>query len=218
MSPSSLRIRFHGFLLANILIVPAVCFAQSDPAATARNEYVVSVQELKMSGKAQKSFDKGSQLLAKGDAAASLAYLEGAIAEYPEHYKAYYDLGVAHLRLGHTDEAENAFQKSIDLTRGSFAPPQIGMGAVLCQRQQFAQAERVLERAVELEPGSAIGKYFLGSAQFALNHLVQAERTVQQSLARNANLAEARALLERIHQRQALLRNGARISVANMTP
>jgi tetratricopeptide (TPR) repeat protein len=156
-----------------------------------------------MSGKAHKAFDKGSRMLAKGDAAGSLVYLQQAIAEYPMHYEAYYDLGVAHFRLGHIDDAERAFQKSIDLTSGAFAPPQFGMAALLCQKREFAPAEKILERGLALEPGSAVGKYYLGWVQFALNRLVEAERNVQQALVRNANLAEARTLLEMIHRRQA---------------
>jgi tetratricopeptide (TPR) repeat protein len=92
------------------------------------------------------------------------------------------------------------------------------MAAILCQKQDFAQAERILERGLELEPGSAIGKYYLGWAQFALNHLVDAERNVQQALVRNANLAEARALLETIHRRQAAVQSIAESGLPAMQP
>lgn len=209
MNSSSSRIRSCSFFLATFAILPAASFAQSNGASVSKNDYVVSVQDLKIPGKARKSFDKGSQLLAKGDAAASVPYLERAITEYPEHYKAYYDLGVAYFRLGHIDDAERAFQKSIDLTNGTFAPPQFGIAAILCQKQEFAPAERVLERGLAIEPGSAVGKYYLGWAQFALNRLVEAERNVQQALLRNANLSEARILLDIIHRRQAILHSVA---------
>jgi len=209
MNTSTYRCGLRSFFMTILLFSPIACFAQSGQAPVSKNDYVVSVQELRMSGKGRKNFDKGSRLLLKGDAAASITYLQRAIEEYPEHYKAYYDLGVAHFRLGHTAEALQAFQKSIDLTAGKFAPPQFGMAAILCQKQDFAQAERILERGLELEPGSAIGKYYLGWAQFALNRLVEAERSVQQALVRNANLTEARALLELIHRRQAAVQSVA---------
>ncbi len=197
-----------GPFLLVILIAPIACLAQSDStqrmtAPTGpRNDYVVSVQELRMSNKARKTFDQGAHLLQKGNAAASVPYFERAIAEFPEHYRAYYDLGVAHIRLGHTAEAQQAFQKSIDLTGGGYAPPQFAMGMVLCQEQELENAERVIQRGLDLEPGSATGKYFLGWAQFGLNHLVEAERSVRQALLRKANFAEAYFLLARIHQRQ----------------
>src|SRR4029077_3541604 len=131
-----------------------------------------------------------------------LAYFDQAIAEFPGFYKAYYDLGIAHLRLGQTVEAEQAFQKSINLTGGGYAPPEFGMGMVLCEKQELEKAETVIQRGLDLEPGSATGKYFLGLAQFGLHHLVEAERSVREALLRKPNVAQAYFLLARIHQRQ----------------
>jgi tetratricopeptide (TPR) repeat protein len=207
MNASGFGSRFRDFLFIVVLISPAnlfsarICSGQTDSKAT-RNNYVVSVQDLKMSGKAHAAFAKGSQMLAKGETAKSIAYLEQAIAQYPEHYEAYYDLGVAHFRLAHLAEAEQAFQKAIDITKGNFAPPQFGLAAVLCEKAEFPEAETVLQRAVELEPESAVGKYYLAWAQFGLNRLVEAERSVEQALLRNAKLAQAYLLLIRIHLRQ----------------
>jgi tetratricopeptide (TPR) repeat protein len=205
--------RFTALFLLAALISPLTSLAQSDSAKNLSSsassapganmsEYVVSVQELKMSGKARKAFDKGARLLQKGDAAGSLPYFHQAIAEYPGHYKAYYDLGVAHYSLGHIADAEQAFQKSIDLTGGAFGPSQFAMGMVLCQERDFHQAETVIMRGLQVDPGSATGKYFLGWAQFALNRLVDAEKSVQQALSRRASFAEAYFLLARIHLRQ----------------
>jgi tetratricopeptide (TPR) repeat protein len=198
--------RFQRFFPTTLLISVATlssanfCLGQADSHATA--QYVVSVQDLKIARKGHAAFDKGSQLLDKGDTLGSIAYLEQAIAENPEHYMAYYDLGVAHFRLAQQTEAEQAFQKAIDLTKGNFAPPQFGLGAILCQRAEFPQAVALLQRALDLEPGSAVGKYYLGWAQFGLNRLIEAERTLEQALLRNANFAQAYFLLARIHYRQ----------------
>jgi tetratricopeptide (TPR) repeat protein len=207
MNASRFPAHSRSVFLATILISPAtlfsssVCQSQTDSHA-AGNDYVVSVQELKMATKGRAAFDKGSQMLDKGDAAHSIKYLQQAIAQYPEHYMAYYDLGVANFRLAHQAEAEQAFQKAIDLTKGNFALPQFGLGAILCQKAEFLQAEALLQRALELEPGSAVGKYYLGWAQFGLNRLIDAERTIEQALVRNANLSQAYFLLARIHLRQ----------------
>ncbi len=201
MRASSLRSLRSKLFFVVVLVTPITSLAQSD-SKSLRNNYAVSVQDLKLDGKGHAAFDKGSRLLDKGDTAGSIAYLERAISESPEHYKAYYDLGVARFRLGQLAEAEQAFQKAIDLTGGGFAPPQFGLGAIFCQKKEFLLAETILQRAVELESGSAIGKYYLAWAQFGLNHLVEAERSAEQALVRNANLAEAYLLLARIHQRQ----------------
>ena len=201
MRASSLRSIRSNIFFAAVLVTPITSLAQSD-SKSLRSNYVVSVRDLKLAGKGHAAFDKGSRLLDKGDAAGSIAYLEQAISESPEHYKAYYDLGVARFRLGQLAEAEQAFQKAIDLTGGSFAPPQFGLGAIFCQKQEFLLAETILQRGVELDSGSAVGKFYLAWAQFGLNRLVEAERSAEQALVRNANLAEAYLLLARIHQRQ----------------
>jgi tetratricopeptide (TPR) repeat protein len=207
MSASGSGTRFHGFLFFPVLISSLTFFPQrvypgQSNSDAARNNYVVSVQDLKAERRGHAAFDKGSQMLEKGDAAGSISFLQKAIAEYPEHYRAYYDLGVAHFRLAQQAEAEQAFQKAIDLTKGSFAPPQFGLGAILCQKADFAQAEMLLHRAVDLDPGSAVGKYYLAWAQFGLNRLIEAERTLQQAVLRSANFPQAYLLLARIHQRQ----------------
>jgi tetratricopeptide (TPR) repeat protein len=200
-------IRSRHTLSAAILIsyamffTASICLGQTSSHAAAGSN-VVSVQELRMAGKGRAAFDKGSKMLEKGDAAHSISYLEQAIAQYPEHYMAYYDLGVAHFRLAHQAEAEQAFQKAIDLTKGNFAAPQFGLGAILCQKLEFLQAETLLQRGLELEPGSAPGKYYLALAQFGLDRLIEAERNVEQALLRNANLSQAYFLLARIHIRQ----------------
>jgi predicted Zn-dependent protease len=63
-------------------------------------------------------------------------------------------------------------------------------------------AERLLQRARDLEPGSAVGKYYLGWAQLGLNRLIEAERNLEQALLRKADFAEVYVLLTRIHLRQ----------------
>ena len=207
MNISQFPTHSRSAFLATILISPATLFSSSvcqsqTNARVTRSEYVVSVQDLKMAAKGRAAFDKGSQMLDKGDAEHSIPYLQQAIAQYPEHYMAYYDLGVAHFRLAHQAEAEQAFQKAIDLTKGKFALPQLGLGAILCQKAEFMQAESLLQRALELEPGSAIAKYYLGWAQFGLNRLTEAERTAEQGLLHNPNLSQFYFLLARIHIRQ----------------
>jgi tetratricopeptide (TPR) repeat protein len=211
--------RFTALFFLAVLISPLASLAQSElpkkssvfastaespvgAPASGTSNYVVSVQELKMAGKSRKAFDQGTRLLLKGDNAGSLPYFQRAIAEYPGHYMAYYDMGIAHYRLGHIADAEQAFQKSIDLTGGAYGPPQFAMGMVLCEERDFLQAELVIERGLVVDPGSATGKYFLGWAQFALNRLVDAERSVRQALTRRDNFADAYFLLARIHQRQ----------------
>jgi tetratricopeptide (TPR) repeat protein len=169
--------------------------------ATPRNNSVVSIEELKMSGKAESAFDKGTRLLQKGDVEASLPYFQRAIAKEPDYYQAYHNLGLAHYRLGESARAQEDFQKAIDLAKGGFAPSQFALAMILCEKQQFQRAEKVIESGLTMDPGSAVGKYFLGVVQFALNRTEQAEKNAQDALWRDAGEADAHILLAKIHER-----------------
>jgi tetratricopeptide (TPR) repeat protein len=194
--------RFICSVAGAVLLFPAACLAQSASSVPPINDNVVSVQELRSPYKSQQAFEKGAKLLLKGDAAGSIAYFDRAIAKDPYYYRAHYDKGLAHFRLGHTAEAEQAFQKTIDLTGGRYAPADFMMGLILCQMRQFRQAETVIQKGLELDPGSALGKVLLGWTQFALNRPEEAERSAQQALFRKANLPEAYFLLAQIHHAQ----------------
>ena len=164
--------------------------------------FTVSVQELRIPAKALKAFDKGAHQLDTGDSTGSLVHFQRAIAEFPAYYQAYYNLGVAQLRLSHMADAQQAFQKSIDLSGGGYALPHFALGLVLCGQQEFPTAEIVIQRGLDRDPGSAVGKYFLALAQFGLNHLAEAEKSVRQALLRKSGLAQAYLLLAKIHMRQ----------------
>lgn len=195
------RLAIHNAIL--VLILPILCSAQdhTGQATTPRNDSVVSVQELRMSGKADSAFAKGARKLQKGDAQGSLAFFQRALAKDPGYYRAYHDLGLAHYQLGETAQAEEDFQKSIDLTNGGYAPSLFALAMILCQRQDFQQAERLIEAGLADDPGSSMGKYFLGLVQFAQNRTAEAEKSAHEALWRNANQADAHVLLAKIHER-----------------
>jgi tetratricopeptide (TPR) repeat protein len=199
-------------LAAAELITPLLCLAQSPAidnraastaarAATPVNDSVVSAQELKMSGKAEPAFRKGTDLLLRGDARGSLVQFERALDEDPSYYRAYHNLGLAQYRLGEKELAEKAFQRAIDLTNGGFAPSQFALAMILFEKRQFRQAEALIQHGLDMDPGSALGKYLLGVVQFALNLLPDAERSAHDALRRSADQAEAHILLAKIHER-----------------
>jgi tetratricopeptide (TPR) repeat protein len=174
---------------------------RSQQPPTPRSDSVVSVQELRGSGKAESAFAKGTRMLQQGDAQGSIAYFRRALARDPSNYRAYHNLGLANYQLGHAEQAEGDFQKSIELSNGGYAPSQFGLAMVLCENQEFREAERLIQNGLAMEPGSAIGRYFLGVVQFALDRTAEAEKSAQEALWRNANQAEAYILLAKIHER-----------------
>lgn len=72
---------------------------------------------------------------------------------------------------------------------------------ILCEKQEFQQAERLIQNGLAMEPGSAVGKYFLSVAQFAQNRMADAEKSAREALWRDANQAHAHILLAKIHER-----------------
>jgi tetratricopeptide (TPR) repeat protein len=172
----------------------------STRSQTPQNDAVVSVQDLALSGKAGKAFMKGTELLSKGDAAASVEHFLKAIELAPASYRPYHNLALAYLRLGQLDRAAYDFQKSIDITRGAFAPSLFGLSMILYKRAEFLNAKLAIERGLDADPTSAIGKYCLSLVQFSLGHFPEAERSALEAIARGGQL-DAYILLARIHER-----------------
>lgn len=174
---------------------------RSEQPPTPRDDSVVSLQELEMSGKAESAFAKGTKLLQQGEAAQSIPYFQLALAKDPGYYRAYHNLGLAYHQLGQLLGAEQAFQKAIDLTNGGYSPSQFALAMILCEEKEFQQAERLIQNGLAMEPGSALGKYFLALVQFALNRPVEAEKNALDALRRDAHQAQAYILLAKIHGR-----------------
>lgn len=176
--------------------------AKSPRPGTPVNNAVVSVEELKMSSKAESAFERGTRLLQKGDARSSVVYFEKAVAKDPGYYRAYHNLGLAQYLLGEKAQAEETLQRAIDLTDGGYAPSQFALAMILLEKQQYGNAEALIQRGLNMEPGSAQGEYLLGLVQFASGRFAEAERSARDALLRSANQAEAYILLAEIHARR----------------
>ncbi len=191
-----------GLLLLACTCMPVHSNAQSQPSRAISSD-VVSVRELSIPPKAQHAFEQGVSCLEKKDAAGSLAHFQRAIEAYAGYYEAYDRMGAAELKLWRVADAEQAFRKAIDLSGGQFAHPLIALGAILNEHEQFADAESVIRKGLNLEPDSWRGNYYLGVALFGLNRVVDAEQSVREALRRKADFPEAHLLLADIHGREA---------------
>src|SRR4029077_16472297 len=164
--------------------------------------YTVSVHALKVPGKARRDFEKGVERLQKKDAEGSLSYFKEATNAFPNYYEAYYQIGLANLELRRGNDAEQALQRSIDLSGGGYAEPHFALGAVLCERKSYQDAERVLRRGIDVDGGSWKGHLLLGQALFGQNRLEEAEKSARDVLLRRSDVSSAYILLGNIHIRR----------------
>jgi tetratricopeptide (TPR) repeat protein len=171
-------------------------------AQTKNSSYSVSVRELSIPAKDVQAYEQGIDCLARKDAAGSLPHFQRAISEFADYYEAYDRIGAADLKLWRVPEAEQAFRKSIELSGGRYAHPLLALGAILDDREKFAEAESVIRKGLDLDPDSWTGHYYLGLALSRLNRLDEAEEYVREALRQKTNFPEAHLLLADIHGRE----------------
>jgi tetratricopeptide (TPR) repeat protein len=189
--------------IARRTILNGPSFQTEDPAEISRGTSPsVSARELSIPERAVKAYTKGIDRLSKNDPAGSLIHLQRAASEFPNFYEAYHAMGVAQLRLGHGEEARQAFQKSIDASGGHYAGPHFGLGALLCNQQKFTEAEPIIRKALELAPGFGPGHFILAEALFGLNRLDEAQQIAHEASIRDPKLALAHLLLANIYIRR----------------
>jgi len=193
--------------VAVLAVSPVIGAAQSAPAAGVppvgdSSSYQVSAHELQIPPKAREAFNRGSQLLAAKESEASIAQFQHAIQIFPDFYEAYYKIGLANVNLQRYAEARGAFESSIELSKGRYAPSQFGLGIVLSMQKDFAGAEEAVRAGLDTYPADAAGNFTLGWVQFRAGHLPDAEKSARQAILSNPNLADAYLLLAQVHLRQ----------------
>jgi tetratricopeptide (TPR) repeat protein len=188
------------YVLVIALLFPAFSFAQSP---VSQYSSVVSVRELALPPKAARALEKGTALLLKNNPQASVSYFQTAIELAPDSFHAYHNVAIAHYHLGDLEEAEREFRRSIELSRGSFAPSLFGLSMILYQRGEFLEAESLTQKGLLATPSSALGKYCLGLVQFALGQIPEAEHSALDAIGLDPAQADGDVylLLARIHER-----------------
>ncbi len=168
-----------------------VMYLKAKPGSILENKYMVSVRELKIPRKARHELEKGLQRAAKNDPAGSFAHLVKATQAFPGYFEAYYDIGVVEMTLGQQDEAEKAFQTSIELSGGRYARAYFGYGYLLCQEGKPHEAEKIVHRGLEMEDAAPDGYVILSEALRGLNRLDEAEKSAREALLRDPKFAGA---------------------------
>jgi tetratricopeptide (TPR) repeat protein len=113
--------------------------------------------------KALQAFQKAAEESAKGNSAPAIGYLKKAIAEEPNYFEAYNNLGVQYQKLKRWEEAIEAFSKAI-ATRDHSAKPHINLGIIYLNLNQPDSAIQQYRRALELDMNSVPAHLGLGQA------------------------------------------------------
>lgn len=95
-------------------------------------------------------FNQGQDAHEKGDLKTAVELYQKALKIFPEFPEAAYQLGVAYLALNQTIDAETAFRRAVEL-REDWSLPLTSLGSILVQKNDFAEAEKILVKAIELD-------------------------------------------------------------------
>lgn len=186
-----------GVFLFVCILTPRHLGAQSQGL-----NFTVSVRDLGIPPKARNQFQKGLELLAKKNPAASLPFFDRAAKLFGDYYEAFEKIGEAQLQLLHVADAEQAFRKSIDVSQCRYPTAFFALGALLEYKEKFADAEDVIRQGLVLDPDSWPGHFYLARAQYDMNQWEAAELSVRAALRIKPDSKEAVGLLADIHGRE----------------
>jgi tetratricopeptide (TPR) repeat protein len=100
-------------------------------------------------------FNQAQDLHEKGDLAGAVKLYEKALKIEPAFPEAEYQRATAELALGKPAEAEKSFRRAIALREG-WTLPMTGLGSLLLDKGETAEAERLFAKSVELEPQNLV--------------------------------------------------------------
>ncbi|MFB3922564.1 MAG: carboxypeptidase regulatory-like domain-containing protein [Terriglobia bacterium] len=94
----------------------------------------------------------------------SVPHFRKATKIFPDYYEAYYLLGMAHLETHSTEDAKTDFQNAI-AREPEFALSYHPLAVILIAQKRFDEADRLLLRAMEIDPGGWQWPYQLARSQ-----------------------------------------------------
>jgi tetratricopeptide (TPR) repeat protein len=163
----------------------------------------VSSHVLSMPESARHAYDAGRRKLhGQKDAEGSLEEFRKAIASSPDFYEAYEQMGLAYLQMGKPEDAEKAVRKSIEVSGDQYAPADFDLSAMVMDRTQFSEGERIARHGLELDSNSWMGYYELGRALFYQNRVLDALKCAERALTLQPNAPVLYRLLANIHLSQ----------------
>jgi tetratricopeptide (TPR) repeat protein len=108
-------------------------------------------------------FSKAEEALDKKDFEKAVVLLNQIIADDPQDFQAYSELGTVYLLQKNLSEAEKAYLRATEI-RPTFFLALLNLGRLRVQQKNFEGAIAILDRAVTAQPTSAEANYQLGNA------------------------------------------------------
>ena len=140
-----------------------------------KTEGMISVASLQVPAKARKEYEKGSELLEKGNLAEAEKSLRKAIDQYPKFAESWLRLGDLEQRRKNLEGAMADYQEAINAD-SNFALPYLRMAFLSAVTSNWEQTRKLTERVLSLDPVSFPRAYYYNAvAEFNLNHLAPAE-------------------------------------------
>lgn len=115
----------------------------------------------------------GRILLEEGRLGEAETHLQHAASRAPHDFGIQMDLGELYYRLEEPELARHAFQEASRLRR-EHADPHAWLGVLAYEGERLGEAAEALERAVQLDPGSAVARFYLAQLAFQLNDPLRA--------------------------------------------
>ncbi len=160
----------------------SIFLARTGKAANPPLQLSISAHQLSVPHKAHDEFEKAMSLIyMKSDYRAAIPIFQLAIKDFPTYYEAYAEEGNAYYQLEEMGPAEEALQKSVDLSSGQYADALFTLAAILTDTKRFKEAEAASRRGITVDSSSWRGPFELARALTALKQPEEAEKTAQQS-------------------------------------
>jgi len=175
---------------------------KSSPTGPAKPASISAEDFYKRTPANQKVFDKAQEATDKKKYDESVVLLKQLVANDPNDFQAWTELGTVFLLEKNLSEAEKAYEQSTKV-RPKFFLALMNLGRVRLMQQEFDDAITALSRAVEVKPTSADANYYLGEAYLQIKKGSKAVGYFYEALKLNpVGRADA-------HLRLAALYNGA---------
>lgn len=140
-----------------------------------KSDGMVSVASLEVPTKARKEYEKGSELLEKGDLPGAEKCLQKAIELYPRFAEAWLRSGDLEQRRKNPERAVEDYQQAINADP-NFPLPYLRMAYISAVSRDWEQTRRLTERLITLDPVNfPLAYYYNAAAELNLKHLDKAE-------------------------------------------